>query len=180
MRTLSSASRLANVLATLALLVPACSVSAARDSSVPDGGTDGDVEGSLDGGSALLGVVCRFTPDAQIHGPTGIVNACGSECAAFTVPPGFGGVSFGGCAFGLISGEGVCTSSGGGCIIGSSAAEFPDGGSTFLRNGGNPDVTYVRVCCGDGPGCSCGELCWSPDGIEAPHCIPMPPHDAGP
>jgi hypothetical protein len=53
---------------------------------------------------------------------------------------------------------------------------WPDA-AVWNADGAMPDT--VLACCGTGPPCGCNEICWSPDRIQPPHCVPIPA-DAGP
>ena len=151
--------------ALASLLVLTCS--GCFQSTTPemlDGGMDGAV--AYDAPTDTLYNGCRWVPDTFVERLAGdschAIGYCSPRYQAMIEA----GVAYGGCnglaAFGFD--VGVCTTSFG-CIAATGPWYLPDGGF---------DWADIRGCCGTSPACGCDEICWSPDGVEPPHCIPMP------
>ncbi len=160
--------QLANGPAIASLLVltcPGCSQSATLETV--DGGMDGAVAYdavAYDAPTDTHYSGCRWVPDTfREPFSTEACNAVGL-CSPRYQAMVEAGVAYAACNAVPDFSPSLCTTSFG-CAAGTGVDYLPDGGL---------DWEDIRGCCGTGPACGCDEICWSPDGVEPPHCIPMP------
>jgi hypothetical protein len=158
-----------------AVLGGACSTSReppdARTDAGVDGGTDSGSDAEpydADAGDPADGGVhydCHFDPSVD-HRYVGGMG--GAYCQFQTCPDQYqamrdGGVAYGACGPLFVAPSDVCFDV---CFPASELATLPDGGRPLLGTG------PAAFCCGNGPACNCDEICWAPDAVEPPHCVP--------
>jgi hypothetical protein len=118
-------------------------------------------DAGLDVGAAPSWYSCRYDPSPPEPGG---FYCGGSACASTYQRLVDAGRAFGFC---VVPSGAPCRDA---CAPASQAGIALDGGVAVREL---PDgAVELGMCCGDGVACTCDQVCWSPDGVEPPHCVP--------
>lgn len=155
----------------VSLVACACEISSTRPEDAGADSADLDAAVARDTNPVLR---CQFVPGmreldySQAGGQFNPMRCGGEHCVDRYQALVDGGLTYGSCdaliAFGL---EASCN---GVCVPGGQLATLADGGvAEWLTDGG----AVQDFCCGNGPACACDEICWGPDEMTPPHCVPI-------